>query len=201
MLRPPNSPAPWPGASSHPCARCGEPTAGILPGDLCAACTGLLERRRNGGVLKEATDPATISSPATAVALVAARAGGATTQQEARAGARGQTRAFAREKDTTRATVVSVEPPQYRLGDGRFLLATPGTPLFPAELVRSEPQVTLALEASRSRPRTEIAYSAAGASWEAVYQVVLAGAGCQVSGAATIRSQSVHLDKIGRAHV
>src|SRR3989454_11614500 len=45
MLRPPNSPAPWPGASSHPCARCGEPTAGILPGDLCAACTGLLERR------------------------------------------------------------------------------------------------------------------------------------------------------------
>src|SRR2546427_7822825 len=45
MLRPPNSPAPWPGAPSHPCARCGEPTAGILPGDLCAACTGLLERR------------------------------------------------------------------------------------------------------------------------------------------------------------
>ena len=45
MLRPPNSPAPWPGASSHPCARCGEPTAGILPGDLCAACTGLLGRR------------------------------------------------------------------------------------------------------------------------------------------------------------
>jgi len=45
MLRPPNSPAPWPGASSHPCARCGEPTGGILPGDLCAACAGLLERR------------------------------------------------------------------------------------------------------------------------------------------------------------
>src|SRR2546428_7381078 len=45
MLRPPNSPAPWPGAPSHPCARCGEPTGGILPGDLCAACAGLLERR------------------------------------------------------------------------------------------------------------------------------------------------------------
>src|SRR5438309_9180489 len=45
MLRPPNSPAPLPGASSHPCARCGEPTGGILPGDLCAACAGLLERR------------------------------------------------------------------------------------------------------------------------------------------------------------
>ena len=153
-----------------------------------------LDKGRNTVVLKEAIDPATIFSPDTAVALVAAQARGATTQQEALARARGQTLAFAREKDTIRATVVSVEPPQYRLGDGRFLLATPGTPLFPAELVRSEPQVTLALEASRSRPRTEIAYSAAGASWEAVYQVVLAAAGCQVSGAATIRSQSVRLD-------
>src|SRR3989449_5653591 len=153
-----------------------------------------LEKGRNSVVLKEAIDPATIFSPDTAVALVAAQARGATTQQEALARARGQTLAFAREKDTIRATVVSVEPPQYRLGDGRFLLATPGTPLFPAELVRSEPQVTLALEASRSRPRTEIAYSAAGASWEAVYQVVLAGAGGQVSGAATIRSQAVRAD-------
>jgi len=153
-----------------------------------------LDKGRNTVVLKEAIDPATIFSPDTAVALVAAQARGATTQQEALTRARGQTLAFAREKDTIRATVVSVEPPQYRLGDGRFLLATPGTPLFPAELVRSEPQVTLALEASRSRPRTEIAYSAAGASWEAVYQVVLAGAGCQVSGAATIRSQSVRVD-------
>ena len=89
---------------------------------------------------------------------------------------------------------MSVEPPQYRLGDGRFLLATPGTPLFPAELVRSEPQVTLALEASRSRPRTEIAYSAAGASWEAVYQIVLADGKASVSGAATVRSQAVRAD-------
>jgi len=153
-----------------------------------------LEKGRNSVVLKEAIDPATIFSPDTAVALVAAQARGATTQQEALARARGQTLAFAREKDTIRATVVSVEPPQYRLGDGRFLLATPGTPLFPAELVRSEPQVTLALEASRSRPRTEIAYSAAGASWEAVYQIVLAEGRASVSGAATVRSQAVRAD-------
>ena len=153
-----------------------------------------LEKGRNSVVLKEAIDPATIFSPDTAVALVAAQARGVTTQQEALARARGQTLAFAREKDTIRATVVSVEPPQYRLGDGRFLLATPGTPLFPAELVRSEPQVTLALEASRSRPRTEIAYSAAGASWEAVYQIVLAEGKASVAGAATVRSQAVRAD-------
>lgn len=29
----------------HPCARCGEPTAGIPVGGRCAACTRLIERR------------------------------------------------------------------------------------------------------------------------------------------------------------
>src|SRR3989441_3946337 len=97
-----------------------------------------LDKGRNTVVLKEAIDPATIFSPDTAVALVAAQARGATTQQEALARARGQTLAFAREKDTIRATARGRGPPADRLRDGRFLLATPGTPLFPAELVRSE---------------------------------------------------------------
>lgn len=39
MLRPLSSPGLWPAGSSHPCARCGEQTAGIAPGDLCARCT------------------------------------------------------------------------------------------------------------------------------------------------------------------
>src|SRR5256886_15017525 len=87
-----------------------------------------LDKGRNTVVLKEASDPRTIFSPDTAVALVAAQARGAATQQEALARARGQTLAFVREKDTIRATVVSVEPPPYRLGGGRLPLATPGTP-------------------------------------------------------------------------
>jgi hypothetical protein len=153
-----------------------------------------LEKGWNTVVLKEALDPATVFSPDTTVALVTAQARGATTQEEALFRARGRTLAFAREKDTVRAAVVSVEPPQYRLPDGRFLLSPPGTPLFPAELVQSQAEVTLTLEASRARPRTDIAYSTEGASWEAVYQVVLTGAGCQVSGAATIRSQSLRFD-------
>src|SRR3989454_1122292 len=212
MLRPPNSPAPWPGAPSHPCARCGEPTAGILPGDLCAACTGLLERRapRLGRCTARGTSLAPAgyislalragapawagTGRAPALAAGGAWGGGGRPERGAGGGARGRGWACAGERDTSRPPGVRAGPPQSRLGDGRFRLAPPGTPLFPAELVRSEPQVTLALEASRSRPRTEIAYSAAGASWEAVYQVVLAGAGCQVSGAATIRSQALHFD-------
>lgn len=46
MLRP-SSPAPWLSGSgpSHPCAKCGDYTAGIAIGGLCANCTRLLQRR------------------------------------------------------------------------------------------------------------------------------------------------------------
>src|SRR3989441_1096944 len=44
VLRPPSSPGLWPAGSSHPCARCGEQTAGIAPGDLCASCTRQVTR-------------------------------------------------------------------------------------------------------------------------------------------------------------
>lgn len=46
MLRP-SSPTPWLSGSgpSHPCAKCGEYTAGIAVGGLCANCTRLLQRR------------------------------------------------------------------------------------------------------------------------------------------------------------
>src|SRR5207249_4449098 len=85
-------------------------------------------------------------------------------------------------------------PPQYRLSDGRFVLSEPGEPMFPAELVRTAPEATVGLEAARARPRTELAWLTRGASWEAVYQVILTGVRCQVSGAATITSQSLAAD-------
>jgi len=46
LLRP-SSPAPWSSGlgPSHPCAKCGETTAGIAIGGLCLNCTRLLERR------------------------------------------------------------------------------------------------------------------------------------------------------------
>ena len=45
MLRPPSSPAPWPGGSSHPCARCGTLTAGIAVGGRCSACVQAVTRK------------------------------------------------------------------------------------------------------------------------------------------------------------
>ena len=45
MLRPPTSPGLWPGGSSHPCARCGEVTAGIALGELCRKCASDVTRK------------------------------------------------------------------------------------------------------------------------------------------------------------
>jgi len=155
-----------------------------------------LEKGRSTLTLKiDGLDPATLFSPDTSVALVSAVARPATDRGTALQAAVGQTLAFVHGKgDTVRATVLRVAPPQYRLSDGRILLAEPGEPLFPAELVRTLPEVAVVVEAARARPRTELAYVTQGASWEAVYQVLLTGGRCQVSGAATIASQSVRAD-------
>jgi len=94
-----------------------------------------------------------------------------------------------------RASVVRTDPAQYRLPDGRLLLDDPGEPLFPAELVRTAPDVTVVLDAARDRPRTELAYVTEGTTWEALYQVVIGGAGSgSVTGTATLRSQALRAD-------
>jgi hypothetical protein len=160
-----------------------------------------LEKGRNTVGLKlDGLDPATLFSPDTSVALVSAVLRPATDRAGALARAAGQSLAFVRMRpgggaDTVHATVIRTEPPQYRLPDGRFLLSEPGEPLFPADLVRTAPEVSVALEAARARPRTELSYVVDGAArWQAVYQALLLGVKCQVSGTATISSQTLRVD-------
>src|SRR3989449_4359774 len=128
-----------------------------------------LEKGRTALTLKiDGLDPATLFSPDTSVALVSAVARPATDRGTALQAAVGQTLAFVHGKgDTVRATVLRVAPPQYRLSDGRILLSEPGEPLFPAELVRTLPEVAVVVEAARARPRTELAYVTQGAGWGA----------------------------------
>src|SRR5438128_7371185 len=165
----------------------------VVPRTLAQA----LEKGRNSLTLKvEELDPATLFSPDTGVALLSAIARPPTDRDAALRRAAGQTLGFVRRRedgrsDTVRATVVRASPSQYRLSDGRFLLSEPGEPLFPAELVHTTPEATVVLEAARARSRTDLAWLTRGASWEAVYQVILTGVWCQVSGAATITSQSL----------
>jgi hypothetical protein len=159
-----------------------------------------LEKGRNSLVLKlDGVDPSTLFSPDSSVALASAVLRPPTDRSAALDHAVGQTLAFVQQRadgrsDTVRATVVRVTPPQYRFADGRFLLSEPGEPVFPADLVRTAPEVAIVLEATRARPRTELAYLTEGARWEALYQVVLAGGRCQVSGVATITSHGLRAD-------
>ncbi|MGE5802050.1 MAG: DUF4139 domain-containing protein [Gemmatimonadota bacterium] len=155
-----------------------------------------LQQGRNSLTLRlEALDPATLFSPDTAVSVSSATVRYPSTSTDALARAVGQTLSFVRAKgDTIRATVVRVDPPQFRLSDGRLLLSPPGEPLFPAELVRTTPEAELVLSASRARQRTELAYVAEGLMWEALYQVILTGARVQISGTATVTSQGLRAD-------
>jgi hypothetical protein len=156
-----------------------------------------LAKGRNVVTLElEGVDPAAVFSPDTAVTLLSATLRPATERSRALEQAEGETLSFVRPKgDTVRATVVSASPPQYRLPDGRFLLIEPGEPIFPPELVRTAPQATLILDATRPRPTTELAYTREGARWYAVYQVVLEpGAQAAVAGTATIASQNVRAE-------
>ena len=155
-----------------------------------------LQQGRNTVTLRlEALDPATLFSTDTSVSVSSATVRYPSTSNDVLARAAGQTLSFVRVKgDTVRATVVRADPPQYKLPDGRMLLSPPGEPLFPAELVRTTPEAQLMLDASRARQRTDIAYVAQGMSWEALYQVILLGARCQVSGTATVTSQNLRVD-------
>jgi len=155
-----------------------------------------LQQGRNSLTLRlEALDPATLFSTDTSVSVASATVHYPSTANDALARAIGQTMSFVRSKgDTIRATVVRVDPPQYKLPDGRLLLGPPGEPLFPAEVVRMSPEAQVVLDASRARQRTEIAYVTGGANWEALYQVILTGPKAQVSGTATVTSESLRAD-------
>lgn len=160
-----------------------------------------LQQGRNSLTLRlEALDPATLFSTDTSVSVAAATVRFPSTKDDALARAVGQTLLFLRHdddektSDTVRATVVRVDPPQYRLPDGRLMLDPPGEPLFPAELVRTTPEAQLVLDAARARPRTEIAYVAQGMTWEALYQVIITAARATITGTATITSQGLRAD-------
>ena len=155
-----------------------------------------LQQGRNTLTLRlEALDPATLFSTDTSVSIASATVRYPSAKNDALARAIGQTLSFVRSVgDTVKATIVRVDPPQYRLPDGRLLLEQPGEPLFPAELVRTAPEAVVVVDAARARPRTDIAYVAQGVSWEALYQVILTGTRAQVTGTATVTSQALRAD-------
>src|SRR6266550_2766261 len=87
-----------------------------------------LQQGRNALTLRlEALDPATLFSTDSSVSIASATVRYPTTKADALGRAIGQTLSFVRSVgDTVKAAVVRVDPPQYRLPDGRLLLEQPG---------------------------------------------------------------------------
>jgi hypothetical protein len=158
-----------------------------------------LQKGRNAVTVQfDGLDPATLFSPDTAVTVTGATVRYPSSAADALNRAIGQTIAFVSEglgrRDTIKATVVRVDPPQFKLADGRLLLAMPGQPLFPADMVRTSPEAALTLDASRGRSNTQLAYVGQGVNWEATYQAIIGSGQASIGGAATVTSQSLRTD-------
>jgi hypothetical protein len=155
-----------------------------------------LQKGRNQLTLQiDGLDPATLFSPDTAVTVVGITVRYPTGLNDALARATGRTVSFVHGKgDTIQATVLRVDPPQYRLADGRLLLSSPGEPLIPSELVRTATEASVALDVTRGRSSTQLAYVAQGITWEATYQAVIGASVATIGGAATVTSQAIRAD-------
>jgi len=96
--------------------------------------------------------------------------------------------------DTLSALVLGVDPLRLELPNGRIAFSTPGTPLYPASLVRAEPALELAVDSRSGRDRLNVGYFASGAGWRASYAVLIGGGGSsRVTGHAVLQSETVRL--------
>jgi hypothetical protein len=90
--------------------------------------------------------------------------------------------------DTATALVLGVSPERFRMADGRVTFQRPGLPLYPAELVLSDPTLSLAVRSLNSQPALRLGYFTQGAAWNASYTVVLGKGAARISGLASITS-------------
>ncbi len=97
--------------------------------------------------------------------------------------------------DSVSATVVGVDPERFRLADGRIVFQRPGLPLYPPELVLTDPTVTVSVRSGAALQTLRIGYFTNGAAWSAGYDVVLgAGGNARVTGNAAIPSTTLRVD-------
>lgn len=95
--------------------------------------------------------------------------------------------------DSETATVLGVNPERFRLADGRVTFSRPGTPLYPAELILSDPTLALAVRSPIPRSSLRLGYFTQGASWNANYAAILGKGTARISGLAAIPSVSLRV--------
>lgn len=96
--------------------------------------------------------------------------------------------------DTVVAEVVGADPLRLRMTDGRIVFRSPGTPVFPADLVLSDPAALVTVRSDRARPVLALGYFASGANWQAAYAITLGRGMAQVAGHAAIQAGPLRLD-------
>jgi len=97
-------------------------------------------------------------------------------------------------RDTVSAVVLGVDPERFQLADGTVSFGRPGQPMYPAELVLLAPTLTLGIRSSAARPSLGLGWFTDGASWQANYQVMLAGNQARVAAHAAIQGGLLAVD-------
>lgn len=141
-------------------------------------------------------DPGSVFSQDSAVSITGAQFDAAVDDQSTMRRAVGRRIVFrvAPPRDTLSALVLGVDPERFQLTDGTVTFGRPGTPMYPAELVLLDPTLTINLRASSRRPSLGLGWFTSGASWQANYQVMLAGNTALVSAHAAIEAGPLTAD-------
>jgi len=141
-------------------------------------------------------DPATLFSLDSSVTVVGLSYDGAVDEASALRRSVGKRLVFRlpESKDTLSALVLGVDPLRLQLPDGRISFTMPGTALYPADVVVTDPSASLALRSTRAQDRVRLGYFTGGASWQASYQVVLGSSEARVTGMAVLASQSLRAE-------
>lgn len=139
-------------------------------------------------------DPATIFPLDPAVSLLSATYDGGTGLASTARRAVGRDLLFTRGTgagDTVHATLLAVDPERFRYSDGTIGFQPPGMPRFPADVVIIDPSLKLSVTSTKSISALGLGYFTEGASWQASYQIVLAGKDARVTGSAVIQSSTL----------
>ncbi|MDH4130462.1 MAG: hypothetical protein OEW17_03315 [Gemmatimonadota bacterium] len=134
-------------------------------------------------------DPATVFSLDSSVTILGSRYEGGVDEGSVVRRAVGRRITFLSGRDTVRAELVGVDPERYKLTDGSVVFGRPGTALWPADLVITNPTLSLNVSTSKPRRALPLGYFTMSGGWEASYHLLMGAKGlASVSGQAVLRA-------------
>jgi len=134
-------------------------------------------------------DPGTVFSLDSSVTILGSSYEGGVDEGSVVRRAVGRRLSFLSGRDTIRAELVGVDPERYKLADGSIVFGRPGTALWPADLVITNPTLLLSVSSTRQRRALSLGYFTTSSGWEASYHLLMGAKGmASVSGQAVLRA-------------